>query len=439
MCENPWYVRADISGFFDGIPRDKVKEKISLYVNDGPFLELLDRATSVTLQNEEALGEDRKLFPTDSDGVAQGSPLSPLLGNILLYDFDREFNQRGIQCFRFIDDFIIFGRSDRNVRRAFEHAKEHLRSFGLKCHDPFDPNTPAEKATAGNVKSGFVFLGYHILPGQLQPSDKARKSIIAKLTKIVESGKLGIQGALNEENSYACRQRYVQTLDRMDRVIRGWGDAFAYTNARDTLTDLDRKIDGQIKNFDTWYMKKARGVSDRQKRRALGVGLLFDSPVKSLRELPFRVAKSASFRKTKNTIIVSTDGSLHRKAAREGLRDVGGWAAIFHDQDREISGSAQDTTNNEMELEAVVEALKSTAEGASVIIRTDSRYVFNVARGEGLVRSNFEQWRLLEQLVASRRVRLEWVRGHTGDSYNERADQLAQAEADRASKAHGRK
>nr|WP_283810353.1 reverse transcriptase domain-containing protein [Pontibrevibacter nitratireducens] len=82
--DHTFFVRSDISGFFDGIPRKVVLERIAHGVDDERFLKLLDDATTVTLGNEEVLGEDRSVFPTDSEGVAQGSPLSPLFGNILL-------------------------------------------------------------------------------------------------------------------------------------------------------------------------------------------------------------------------------------------------------------------------------------------------------------------------------------------------------------------
>ncbi|MBJ3762507.1 hypothetical protein ILP92_07095 [Maribius pontilimi] len=115
--DHTFFVRSDISGFFDGIPRKVVLERIARDVDDERFLNLLDDATTVTLGNEEVLGEDRSIFPTDSEGVAQGSPLSPLFGNILLQPFDQKFNDRGILCARFIDDFVLLGPSEAKVRR----------------------------------------------------------------------------------------------------------------------------------------------------------------------------------------------------------------------------------------------------------------------------------------------------------------------------------
>ena len=118
---------------------------------------------------ERALGDDRRCFPTDKDGVAQGSPLSPLFGNILLHDFDRRLNGPGIVTPRFIDDFAIFGHSESAVAKAFATARACLDELGLKCHDPF-ADGDRTKSAHENASIGFDFLGYRIEPGLFQPS-----------------------------------------------------------------------------------------------------------------------------------------------------------------------------------------------------------------------------------------------------------------------------
>ena len=148
------FIRAGISGFFDNIPRAKVIDRLAKHVDDTNFLQTLSAATSVSLVNEAELGEDRRVFPTDDVGVAQGSPLSPLFGNILLYEFDRQFNGRGIVCIRFIDDFVILGRQMADVRKTFERARQFLLELGLRCHNPFVPGTPKEKAQMAPPPTG---------------------------------------------------------------------------------------------------------------------------------------------------------------------------------------------------------------------------------------------------------------------------------------------
>lgn len=424
------FVRADISAFFDGIPRRDVISILAQHIDDDRFLKILEAATEVTLANENALGEDRKLFPFDEEGVAQGSPLSALFGNILLHDFDRQFNDRGIVCVRFIDDFIMLGERPRDVRKAFENAKAHLEHLGLKCHDPFDSKTSKEKAQHGHIDGGFVFLGYDIRPGLMQPSKEARKKFLFTLDSHIGRGRNGITDVLSAGNSFAHRQRYVQTLDLLDRVVRGWGNSFAYSNATATTNDIDDKIERKIENFRDWYRRKLRDADWRTKRRTGGVCLLADIEPKSLDELPFRLGDKKRYRKTKNMIVVSTDGSVIGAGPRAGRdKGPGGWGVVFHGDGTEASGRAADVTNNEMELTAVIEALKRTPPGSRVRIRTDSQYVHHAVQKNAMVRSNTWLWKEYKILSAERRVDVVWVPGHAGDQHNERADDLARGQA----------
>lgn len=430
MRERPYFIRADISGFFDHVPRKDVISKLAPHVSDERFLRLLHAATSVVLKNEKALGEDRKVFPTDDEGVAQGSPLSPLFGNILLNDFDKEFNARGIVCVRFIDDFVLLGPTERHVRKAFANACDHLAARGLHCHSPFDEAAAQAKAQCGKVEDGFVFLGYDIRPGLIQPSSESRSSLLEAVDKLFSSGRAAINDVHVAGNSFERRQRYVQTLDMVDRVIRGWGEAFAYSNAPATFDGLDLKIDEKLDTFRSWYRRKMRTADWRTKRRTGGVCLLTDIQPKSLDDLPYRLPAAKKFRTTKATIVVSTDGSVVDAGPRAGKdKGPGGWGAVFHGDGRELSAYALEATNNEMELTAVIEALKHTPVGARVQIRTDSQYVHKAAKGEIVVRSNRELWTEFQELSSVREVTVVWVRGHDGDLHNQRADQLAKDQA----------
>ena len=120
----------------------------------------------------------------------------------------------------------------------------------------------------------------------------------------------------------------------------------------------------------------------------------------------------------------------------------GGWGAVIKDADdvREISGGEPSTTNNRMELMAAIQALEEIAPGAEVELVTDSRYVMDgitswlpawrrrdwrTASGKPV--KNQDLWRWLEQAAARHKVAWRWVRGHTSDPGNERADALARA------------
>lgn len=120
---------------------------------------------------------------------------------------------------------------------------------------------------------------------------------------------------------------------------------------------------------------------------------------------------------------------------------VGGWAAILiHDgHEREISGGDSESTNNRMELTAVIEALRALKEKCDVTLFTDSEYVKNAFTQkwiDGWIKKgwktasrqpvkNQDLWRTLIDLVNGHTVKWEWVRGHADDPLNNRCDELA--------------
>lgn len=136
----------------------------------------------------------------------------------------------------------------------------------------------------------------------------------------------------------------------------------------------------------------------------------------------------------KKTVIIHTDGAC------SGNPGPGGWGAIlsYDKHEKEISGGAKDTTNNRMEMTAVIRALESLKSPCHVQIYTDSRYVIDgitqwmknwKARGwktaDNKPVKNVDLWQELDAEVARHTVKWHWVKGHNGHDGNERADALA--------------
>lgn len=132
--------------------------------------------------------------------------------------------------------------------------------------------------------------------------------------------------------------------------------------------------------------------------------------------------------------------ALYTDGACKGNPGPGGWGAvlIFGDREKELWGGEPDTTNNRMELKAAIEGLSALKRECDVDLYTDSQYVKNGINQwmAGWKRNgwktaakkpvkNVELWQQLDELVNSHRVHWHWVRGHTGNTGNERADQLA--------------
>ena len=120
----------------------------------------------------------------------------------------------------------------------------------------------------------------------------------------------------------------------------------------------------------------------------------------------------------------------------------GGWAAILRNggHERELSGGDAETTNNRMELTAAIMALEALKRPCRVVLHTDSEYVRNGMERwiKGWVRNdwrnsakqpvkNYELWQRLLAAAKPHRIEWRWVRGHSGDPMNERADALATA------------
>lgn len=133
-------------------------------------------------------------------------------------------------------------------------------------------------------------------------------------------------------------------------------------------------------------------------------------------------------------VTIYTDGSC------EGNPGPGGFAAIIEEEGetRDVTGGEPHTTNNRMELKAVIAGLAALEETSQVRIVTDSQYVakgmtswihgwrrkgWKTASGSPV--KNRELWEELDALAKQHRVQWEWVRGHDGHPGNERADTLA--------------
>lgn len=125
----------------------------------------------------------------------------------------------------------------------------------------------------------------------------------------------------------------------------------------------------------------------------------------------------------------------------------GGWGAIivFNGTEKELSGGEKYTTNNRMELIAVITALSSLKESCDVTITTDSKYVADAIgkkwldnwkkrgwkKSDGSPVLNPDLWQQLDKLLQKHNVQFSWVKGHAGHPYNERCDKLAVRETNK--------
>jgi len=140
------------------------------------------------------------------------------------------------------------------------------------------------------------------------------------------------------------------------------------------------------------------------------------------------------------TVYLYTDGAC------SGNPGPGGYASIlvYKGFEKVICGGSPHTTNNRMELSAVIEGLKALNRKSDVLVTSDSSYVCNAVNMDWLKNwkknnykrkgqdiPNVDLWKEFDSLIQNHNVTFNWIKGHDGHEYNERCDKIAVAEAEK--------
>lgn len=139
------------------------------------------------------------------------------------------------------------------------------------------------------------------------------------------------------------------------------------------------------------------------------------------------------------------DVEIYTDGACSGNPGAGGWGALlrYGNIEKELSGGEVNTTNNRMELTAVIEALKALKKPCNIVLYTDSRYVMDGVNewlpnwklngwrtaNKKIPVKNIDLWQSLESLIENHNIKWIWVKGHNGHPENERVDKLARDQA----------
>ena len=258
-----WCVDLDLEKFFDRVSHDKLMAKIAERVSDKRMLKLIRAFLTAGVM------EGGLVSPVD-EGTPQGGPLSPLLSNIVLDEFDRELERRGLRFARYADDSNIYVRS----QRAGERVRESLTRF----------LTAKLKLKVNQQKSAVArpwerkFLGFSFTWNREPKGRIAPKAVLRFKERV---------GELTSRTRGVSLKRMVEELARS---LRGWIGYFGKCQTPSVLASLEEWVRHRLRSAIGKQGK--RGKVRLAELRARGVGKDLAAPTAGSAHGPWRLANS---------------------------------------------------------------------------------------------------------------------------------------------------
>jgi RNA-directed DNA polymerase len=225
-------VDADLKGYFDSIPHDRLMTRLGMKIADGQVLKLIESFLTAGIQDGETES-------TPEAGAPQGAVLSPLLSNIYLDPLDHLMAQAGFEMVRYADDFVILCRTPEDAQRALGMVRGWTEENGLTLH-------PTKTKIVDARRDGFDFLGYTFCGGRHVPRQKS----IGKL-----------KDAIREKTRRTSGESLPCIIADINRTLRGWFKYFQHVPR------------GVFPPLDSWIRQRLRAIlKKRNKRRGCAKG-----------------------------------------------------------------------------------------------------------------------------------------------------------------------
>lgn len=242
-----WCVDMDLSKFFDRVQHDVLMARVARKVRDKRLLRLIGNYLRAGVM------VDTDWHPS-TEGTMQGGPLSPLLANILLDDFDKEMESRGHRFVRYADDALVFTKTEESAARIFRSTERYLtRRLKLVVNHDKSSIRPTEEVEY----LGYTFRGFG---GRLGVSDKNLKKFKDRVKEITRR---------TGGRSIASR------LQELRRYFQGWVGYFHFGLSTTQLRNLDKWVRRRIR---ACYWKQWRHTRTRI-RMLLKLGVRRDEAI----------------------------------------------------------------------------------------------------------------------------------------------------------------
>ena len=220
-------VDIDLKTFFDVVNHDRLMSRLSTKIGDKPLLKLIRKYLQSGIMTDGVVSQR-------TEGTPQGSPLSPLLSNIVLAELDKELERRGHSFVRYADDCNIFVRSQKTGERVMQSISHFIEDrLKLKVNE--------DKSKVCHVGES-KFLGYTILgSGILTVSKQSVERIKTKVRQLTRRNR-GV--------------RFEQIISELNTLLHGWLNYFRYA-----------KCHKFAQNLDAWIRRKLRCYRIKQCKR----------------------------------------------------------------------------------------------------------------------------------------------------------------------------
>jgi len=271
-------VDMDLSKFFDRVQHDVLMTRVARKVHDKRLLCLIGRYLRAGVM------VDAQLQPS-IEGTMQGGPLSPILANILLDDFDKELERRGLHFVRYADDFLVFTKTREAARRVFGPVGRYLTR---KLKLVVNRQKSSIRSTDGVEFLGFQFRGYG---GQIRVGPKNIRKFKDRVRDITRRNR-----------GVSMSQRHL----KLRRYFQGWVGYFRTVPMKSFFSELDK-----------WVRRRVRSCYWKQWRRPR-------TRIANLRKLGIREHEAVTHGiSSKGPWVMSSSQAVHQALSVDYLRESG--------------------------------------------------------------------------------------------------------------------